>query len=526
MFQPYQQLAKQLLLVMAFFIAATVANKLFAQSKANDKANALTYLKTIHGNISPKSVVASGKGLFYAQNMMYRHTVTVYDEQGDLLHTIKDAVKLSDHGFDYSGSHNGAPVECAFTSDGRYAWVSNYQMYGNGFSNPGKDACGKSDKYDNSFIYQIDTKTSEIQKVVEVGSVPKYVAVTPDDRLVLVTNWCSGDVSVIDALLGEELDRIDLGRYPRGIATHPEYPLAFIAIMGGSDIAVYNYEHCKIQWIRNIGRGPRHIVISPDGKYLYVTLNNEGKTAQVDLLTGEVLRKVNTGRTPRSMTISEDGKYLYIVQYHDNQLVKLLASDMSVLSRVKTNDRPIGVTFDAKNNNVWVACYSGSIMIFEDQSYKVNETGEIAALVETPSVQSKEESSLPKSKVSEKKEEKAAAVTSKESKPVQVKTPKTNSQPKPKPKAKPKPAPSLANKKKLPVSNFKHHIIGGNFSTLANAEVFAKELRAKGYKGIILPTEKGTYRVAYAGYNDHMQAQEAAIKIRWETKKSAWVLTK
>ena len=28
--------------------------------------------------------------------------------------------------------------------------------------------------------------------------VPKYVAVTPDNRYVLVTNWCSFDLSVID----------------------------------------------------------------------------------------------------------------------------------------------------------------------------------------------------------------------------------------------------------------------------------------------------------------------------------------
>ena len=34
---------------------------------------------TLGGNISPKSVAASGTGLVFAQNMMYRHTVTVYD---------------------------------------------------------------------------------------------------------------------------------------------------------------------------------------------------------------------------------------------------------------------------------------------------------------------------------------------------------------------------------------------------------------------------------------------------------------
>ena len=39
---------------------------------------------------------------------------------------------------------------------------------------------------------------SAIDQVIPVGAVPKYVAVTPDDKTVLVTNWCSWDLSVID----------------------------------------------------------------------------------------------------------------------------------------------------------------------------------------------------------------------------------------------------------------------------------------------------------------------------------------
>ena len=36
-------------------------------------------IATINGNIAPKSVLASGTGLVSAHNMMYRHSVTIYD---------------------------------------------------------------------------------------------------------------------------------------------------------------------------------------------------------------------------------------------------------------------------------------------------------------------------------------------------------------------------------------------------------------------------------------------------------------
>ena len=100
----------------------------------------LHLVRTVTGEISPKSVAASGTGLVFAQNMMYRHTVTVYDRDGNLVQTIPDSVDLAGFGVpDHPGVVRGAPVEAAFMPDGRYAYVSNYSMYGAGFGPEGTD---------------------------------------------------------------------------------------------------------------------------------------------------------------------------------------------------------------------------------------------------------------------------------------------------------------------------------------------------------------------------------------------------
>lgn len=94
-------------------------------TKATDLGR-LTLIRTIAGNISPKSVDASGTGLVFAENMLYRHTVTVYNSAGRLVRTIPDGVNMSQFGFPgHPGITRGAPVETAFTSDGKYAYVSN-----------------------------------------------------------------------------------------------------------------------------------------------------------------------------------------------------------------------------------------------------------------------------------------------------------------------------------------------------------------------------------------------------------------
>lgn len=319
----------------------------------------------IRGNISPKSIVHSGNGLFFAQNMMYRHSITVYNRKFQLVKTIHDSVRLDYYGHrDRRGTYRGSPVEVAFSHNGKFAWVSNYCMFGRGYHRPGHDRGTPSGKYDESFLYKINTDSFTIDDVIAVGSVPKFVAVTHDNKLVLVSNWCSWDLSVIDAERNREIRRIKIGRYPRGIVVSPTSYRAYIAVMGSHDIAIVDLKSFTVSWMRHIGRSPRHLNIGPAGRYVYATLNGEGTVAKIDTISMRVLKKVRTGRAPRSMAISDDGKYLYVVNYHSNTMSKVRTDDMRVLASVKTNHHPIGITYDPEKGEIWVACYSGSIMIF------------------------------------------------------------------------------------------------------------------------------------------------------------------
>jgi YVTN family beta-propeller protein len=321
----------------------------------------------VHGAITPKSVVASGTGLFFAQNMIYTHTVTVYDRDGVLLKTIPDSVDLATFGYAKKPQVvAGGPVEAAFTPDHRFAYVTNYSMYGPGFAHEGHDACLPGATIDRSFVYRISVATLSIDRVIRVGEVPKYVAVTPDGRSVLVTNWCTSDLSVIDAATGREVRRVPLGPYPRGIAVAPSSAVAYVAVMGTTSVARVDLRTFAVSWITGVGLGPRHVVLDPTGRWLFVTLNRSNAIAKVDLSTGRVVARVVTGSQPRSMAISADGRSLYVVNYRSSTVVKVLAGSMRVVQTVPTNPLPIGVTYDAASREVWVSCYGGSLMVFVD----------------------------------------------------------------------------------------------------------------------------------------------------------------
>jgi YVTN family beta-propeller protein len=328
----------------------------------------LRLVRDIGGSISPKSVVASGRGLVFAQNMMYRHTMTVYSSAGDLIRTIPDSVDMSAFGIaGHPGNTRGAPVEAAFAPGGHDVYVSNYSMYGAGFGPEGTDTCSPSSGYNDDYLYRVDVARLAVDQVIKVGPVPKYVATTPDGRYVLVSNWCGYDLSVVDRSTAREVQRIPLGPYPRGIVVTPDSRTAYVAVMGTSNIAAIDLRTFAVTWIDGVGSGPRHLVLSPGGRYLYATLNGAGKIAKVDLTTRTVVGRVSTGVNPRSMAISPDGTALYVVNYGSDSVTKLRADDLTVLQTVTTPHHPIGITYDASTDRVWVACYEGHILVFSDR---------------------------------------------------------------------------------------------------------------------------------------------------------------
>jgi YVTN family beta-propeller protein len=245
---------------------------------------------------------------------MYRHSVTVYDANTfELMHTVSDSVSLKDFGYSKnSGTYKGAPVEGTFSPDGKYLYVSNYAMYGKGYNKEGTDTCSPSDGYDKSFVYRINRSNYKIDAVYPVGSVPKVVEVTPDNKYVLVANWCSYTVSVISVEKNKVVKTVKIGRYPRGIAINNDSTKAYVAEMGGSKVHVIDLQDFTTTFIP-IGSNPRAIVLSPDNSTMYVTMNLSGKVASWDLIKNKAGKSVKTGNAARSLAINTDGSQLYVV---------------------------------------------------------------------------------------------------------------------------------------------------------------------------------------------------------------------
>jgi len=333
----------------------------------NPSDSKMRLVKTFTGSLSPKSVTASQSGMVSAHNMMYQHSVTIFDSRSlELITTVKDSVSLSSLGIPgFSGTYRGAPVEGAYSPDSQYLYFTNYSMYGKGFIKEGHDVCSPSSGFDTSYLSRINLADYTIDAVYPVGSVPKVVSVSPDNKYVLVSNWCSYTVSVISVEKQKLVRTIKIGRYPRGISISSDSRYAYVAEMGGSNIHRIDLDDFSKTLIP-IGSNPRAIQLSPDDKTLYATLNISGKVVSWDLENNKMIKSVKTGLAARSLALNGDGTSLFVVNFNSGTMTKLRAADLSIIQTVKVCQEPIGVTYDNETERTWVACYEGSIKVFQN----------------------------------------------------------------------------------------------------------------------------------------------------------------
>ena len=328
----------------------------------------LVHHERITGDITPKSVVASPAGDVIANNMMYSHSSTLYDASSlELTATVSDTVDLSEFGYpDRAGETAGAPVEAVFSPDGKHAYVSQYSLKGPGAGETASDDCANGDGIGNSAVYRLDLATHEWDQVIEVGRVPKFISLSPDGSVALVSNWCDETVSVVDLAEGEEVRQIPVDAAPRGSVVLPDNRTAYVTAMFADELYRVDLVTGESELVLETGRKPRHLVLSPDASRMYLTESGADRLLELDTATGEVLREVATGREPRTMAISPDGLALYVVNYYANTVTKFDVKTFEELQTVDVGQNPIGITYEPTERRVWVANYAGSIDVFDD----------------------------------------------------------------------------------------------------------------------------------------------------------------
>jgi YVTN family beta-propeller protein len=114
------------------------------------------------------------------------------------------------------------------------------------------------------------------------------IALTPDERFVVVVNREANSVSIIKVKnaqgndVSNKIAEIPVGEEPRCVAIHPSDQAAYVTNAVSGTVSVVDLkQHTQVTELR-VGTEPRGCALTPEGSLLYVANHTEGTVSIID----------------------------------------------------------------------------------------------------------------------------------------------------------------------------------------------------------------------------------------------------
>jgi DNA-binding beta-propeller fold protein YncE len=233
------------------------------------------------------------------------------------------------------------------------------------------------------------TLRAEIAVPASVVGPPVSVAITPDEKLALVTanqrpdpadagKLVAGDtMAVID--LGAAMPRVvatlPTGAAPAGVSINRAGTLALVANRAEGSVSIFRIAGGQVTPLGKVDIGPvssevSHVAFTPDGRFALVTRNGD-HMVNVLRIEGEKVvkldREITPGVRPYGLTITADGKYALVANIGRGtgdadtvSLIDLAKEPFRVVDTLSVGQTPEGLMASPDNRHVAVTVMNGS----------------------------------------------------------------------------------------------------------------------------------------------------------------------
>jgi YVTN family beta-propeller protein len=211
-------------------------------------------------------------------------------------------------------------------------------------------------------IGEVDVAERRLRRVIQAGTDPEQLAISPDGTHLYVANEDAGQLSIVSLPSGDVVARVPVGEEPEGVAVRPDGAEVYVASEETGEVAVIAASTHEVVARVPVGHRPRSIAFSPDGSRAYVTLENDGAIAEVDTGAHTRLRTIvleGSGETPRprpmGITTSADGARIFVTSGSFGSLFEWSVSNDNRRRALPVGQRPWGLGLNRSGRRAYTA---------------------------------------------------------------------------------------------------------------------------------------------------------------------------
>jgi YVTN family beta-propeller protein len=210
----------------------------------------------------------------------------------------------------------------------------------------------------------IDTKMLRARATLPVCKQPEDIAILPDSSKAFVA--CSGSSQVVSIALdggkkndGPTSDRVlallDVGRTPVSLALKPDGGELIVCDFDSDSISIIETGNDEVGSSALIGQHPTHAVVTLDNSRLYASNFGSDSVAVYDIDVGKRIATMAVGSHPDGLALSQDQRYVLVLDSQAGDVTviqkrtprRLEPTEYSLLTMIPVGMQPNGIVVKA-----------------------------------------------------------------------------------------------------------------------------------------------------------------------------------
>lgn len=225
----------------------------------------------------------------------------------------------------------------------------------------------------------VDLGTKEVRATLPTGDGPHEVAVSPDGKTAVVTNY--GDshrpgntLTVIDVPGKKVVRTVDLGNYsrPHGVAWLQGDDVA-VTVEASKALLVVNASEGKVKHaIATDQVGSHMVAVSPKHRRAFTANIGSGSTTVVDLTANKRITDVATGKGAEGIAVAPDGSEVWVTNRDANTISIVDPATLKITATLQPGEIPIRVKFTPDGTRALISnARSGDVAVFDTVTKKL-----------------------------------------------------------------------------------------------------------------------------------------------------------
>jgi YVTN family beta-propeller protein len=199
-------------------------------------------------------------------------------------------------------------------------------------------------RLDHVDIYKYDGANLGLTRRVPLPRMPSHIAFNAASTLAFVTQQGSDQVSAVELATGAVKWTIPVGKLPAGIAMTPDDKYLMVGIMGSDYVEVIDWRtHTSVKRIK-AGEGAHNFRLA-DRNHMFVSNRVQNSINIIDTRTLENVGMIPVPGGPDCMELSSDGKTLWATLRWIKKVAVIDVPSRKVLRMIPVGRSPHGVFF-------------------------------------------------------------------------------------------------------------------------------------------------------------------------------------